>query len=1501
MKTMLRCLLAMAMMLAPLATQAREDELTEILDKCLRREMVSPDSIEYNLRLLEQAREGQTGVRRAVYTACLAQLYAMRAYSDVTGQWRRRSVELFREALADPESLHATPTSEWIPLVKRGKDEKLYGSDMLHVLWNAADSWAHDSVMTRQQLLDFYAAHGNSKPQETVDKINRLQAANDTIWKYAPRMVLRMAEVYYPGDSLHMLVDTANVTRMEWKVRDARGRLLGVNVLTAPVQPGRYTLEARAWTDVRLNKPTRVAKAQFVVSRLQAFVTNMPGRKQRVTVTDARTGRPIPEARTFIDKETRRARVTLEADSCLPEIYVYNHYNYNAPARNYNPRVAIYTDRAIYRPGQQIQLSAVLYEQKHWDARVRAGQECRVQLLDRKRNVLADTTVTSDDFGVVAATLTIPAGVELGGNMLSVGGTVQGVRIEEYKRPTFYVELDKRDKNSKIMPLSTISATVETDSLARDTLVSVTGRAMNYDGTPLRGGRVIAMTHRICCWWWRGGRGQGDARHVDTVYTDMEGRFAVRIPVSRTSVYRYFPMLSVEVSVLSAQGETQTDATLLRLFEEPPMEQAKVKKKNWCECPVDTFDAEKPARLEFRNQPGEQRYVFLTAFAGDNTVMDTMMLLLDTLTVMDIPYETRYGDGLRVLATHVLDGKVSTVNLQLRKRLPEKTLSFHWDTFRDYTRPGATEEWTLRVNDAKGRPVRANIMMGMYDTSLDAFGQHRWSLLIWREHHIPYTYTISHDGYRRHGNSLWYNFDVWTHKVVYPQLSYLNPDYFRYEFRGSSQRGANMRLGSVRKYAGATQTLDMANTMMRKEAMAVPELAPADGEVMLEEAVVGTAGSSEDDALFDAVQVRSDFSETALFMPRLRTDDEGRVQVSFTMPQSLTTWTLNALAHTVDLSTGMTTEKIVARKVLATKVYVPRFVRERDRLSFTVSVNNTGDAPQSGKMQVQIMDAATGKVLMKKKVAFRVDENRDTVYTFSMPVAEGLQGLTFKAVAMSSTDSDGEQREIPVLASVANLTEGKALTLQPGEETEFKVSELFPKGATDRRVIVEKILDPVQTAIDALPEVAQPKNEDVLSYAAAYYAADKLGSADTTLFVNKLLSMQKTDGGMPWFDGFGSSPYLTREVGYLLARLNNNNPVAAKVMAGIKRYLLTDLKESIERRKKYDKDWTTDLSDMRTLYVLVKDGRANKEMLSMVKTMLKRMPDDLQQMDSEYLAIAMIVKHALKEAVLKDGVKVLNTRLQHSDGVYLAYRGGNWTSIDRRLHIHTQVMEAWQTVCPQDTLSMRGMQQWLLRQKRTQGWKTPVDCIDAVFALTGGNVTRHASDLPTIQRDTLDLNRTGKFTVANPRKQMIWAAVYAEYALPIEQVQDAGMDIRLERTFSAKAPQVGDRITEEVLIDATRDYEYLVLSIPRSAATEPVQKFSGYGWQGVGYYMQVRDDRTDYFIPSLPHGKYIIRTEFSVERDGSYSTGIPTIKCCYAEEFRAHGTNKRQEVAVPRK
>ncbi len=1468
MKHVIRVVIFVLVILMPTMVVAREDELAELLEQCLLREENSPDSIEYNLQFLEEERETTTGVRRAVYSALLAKLYATRAYSDVTGEWRKRSVQLFREALAEPELLYNTPTKDWLPVVKRGKNEKIYGRNMLYVVWRAANEHFADSVMSEQELIDFYTAHGNKKPAAVKAEKDRLRAENDSIEKLTPRMVVAMAEVYYPGDSLCIDLDTFNVKQVEWKVLDARGKLVGKNMLVAPTVPGRYALELKCKTDVRLEKKLEKIKLDFVVSTLHYFIMDMPGKQSRVTVVDARTGRPCPEATVVKDQKNNKVvQVVLGADSCLPTTRYYERYNYNAPSKKEQPRVAIYTDRAIYRPGQTVQLSAILYSLKHWDAKVREARECKVQLLNGKsRKVLADTTVCSDAYGTLSATLQIPEDIELGYHLVKVDGTVHNIRVEEYKRPHFYVEMDEMLKEVSIKPLE------ETDGeTPKDSLITLSGLAMNYDGTPLRGARVTATSRRIHCWWWR--QAAEDARNLDTIYTDMEGRFALKVPVNRSMLYRYAPTQKVEVSVLSAQGETQTDISIVRLFADPPMESEVPKAKKWLECPVDTFDAATPAQLEFRMKEGEQRYIFLTAFAGESVAIDTVMFLTDTLTCMEIPYKEEYADGLLLNVTYCRNGKMDGRQLTLRKRLPDTKLYMHWDTFRDYTQPGATEQWTLRVLDGKGLPANANVMLGMYDASLDAFAKNEWLFSLPMNYCIPYSRVTGYNWYNKKWKSRWVEFEVWYNTIPYYELSRFDGRYLdkiRREFAGG------WTAGSVRAY-------DTGTFLASKR---LPANVANDVVTESEELLDASAEQA-----FADVEIRTDFSETAMFMPQLRTDAEGRVAISFTMPQSLTTWRLNGLAHTKDMRSGTLSEKVVARKALTCNLHLPRFVREKDNLSFSVQIANTGETGQQGKIQVQVMDVQTDKVLMKKTLRFDVDKDRDTVLVLSYKVPEGIEGLKFKAVALAQKDSDGEQREIPVLSSVVGLTESKALTLKPGESQTVDLRTLFPDGAQNKRVIVEKVSDPVQVAVDALPKVVQPSHGDVLSYASAYYAACKLGMPDTTLYINKVYTMQKEDGSMPWYDGLAGNAYLTREVGYLLARLNSANPNAQKVMAGIKSYLKAYLEESMERRKEYNEDWTAGLSDLRTLYVLVKDGKADKETLKLVKKVLTRLPENINEMDSEYIAIAMIVKHSLKEAVLKDGVAVLKSRLTHKDGTYLAYRGGAWPSIDRRLHIHTQVMEAWQTVCPQDTETLLGMQGWLLNQKRTQGWKTPIDCIDAVYALTGGDFD--ASVDAEVQRDTLDLSKTKEVTIANNGNSVMWAAVYGEYYMPMEKVEGSGMDIALQRTFNTEEPKVGDRIKEKILIDAKRDYEYIVLSVPRAGCAEPVSKLSGYRWQkGVSYYMQVRDDRTDYFIPSLPHGKYIIETEMTVERLGDYATGVPTIKCCYAEEFRAHGENE---------
>ena len=1472
MKNIFVTILFALLFMVPVCSRAQGDVLAEVLEKCLQREMNSPDSIEQNLELLDSLRKGKSGTERAVYTAVLAQLYAMRAHSDVTGDWSRQSLALFREALSEPELLYTARTKDWVPMVKRGKDEKVYGSNMLYVVWKSAyDQMPADSVMSEQELIDFYARHGNRKPAQVKAELDRLWAENDSIEKRAPRMKVSMAEVYYPGDSLCIGLDTFNVKQVEWKILDARGKLVGKNMLVAPMAPGRYTLELKCKTDVRLKKKPEKKRLDFVVSRLHYFIMDMPGRQVRVTVVDARTGKPCPEATVVNDqKDNKVTQVALGADSCLPIKRYYERYSYNAPSKKEQSRVAIYTDRAIYRPGQTVQLSAILYSVKHWDARLREARECKVQLLDGKSSkVLADTTVCSDTFGTVSAALQIPEDIELGHHMVSVDGMVHDIRVEEYKRPHFYVEMDETYKEVSIVPLE------ETDGKApKDSIICVSGIAMNYDGTPLRGARVTATSRRINCWWRR--QAAEDVRNLDTIYTDVEGRFALKVPVDRSMLYRYAPTQRVEVAVLSAQGETQTDISIVRLFADPPMESEAPKAKKWLECPVDTFDAATPAQLEFRMKEGEQRYIFLTAFAGESVAIDTVMFLTDTLTCMEIPYKEEYADGLLLNVTYCWNGKMDGRQLTLRKRLPDTKLYMHWDTFRDYTQPGATEQWTLRVLDGKGLPANANVMLGMYDASLDAFAKNEWSFSLPMNHCIPYSQVTGYNWYNKDWKVRWMEFEVWKNKIPFYDFSRFDAHYFKK--RGSAKFSGGVMAGLVVRAYDARNFLGEVRLSVVEE-----KFLDVETEELLE---------SADEQAFAGVEIRSDFSETAMFMPQLRTDAEGRVAITFNMPQSLTTWRLNGLAHTRDMRIGTLSEKVVARKALACKLHLPRFVREKDRMSFSVQISNTGEQFQQGKVQVQVMDAQTDKVLMKKTLRFSADKDRDTVLVLSYQVPEGIEGLKFKAIVLADKDSDGEQREIPVLASVVELTESKAVTLNPGESQTVDLRTLFPGGAQDKRVIVEKVANPVQTAIDALPKAAQPSNGDVLSYAAAYYAACKLGLPDTTLYINKVYTMQKEDGSMPWFPGLAGNAYLTREVGYLLARLNSADPNAQKVMSGIKRYLKAFLEESIEGRKEYNKDWTPRLSDLRTLYVLVKDGKADKETLQLVKKVLKRLPDNMGEMDSEYIAIAMIVKHALKEAVLKDGVEVLKFRLTHKDGTYLAYRGGSWPSIDRRLHIHTQVMEAWHTVCPEDVETIRGMQYWLLNQKRTQGWKSPVDCINAVFALTGGEMKKRDEEPAAVLRDTLDVSKDRSVVIRNDGRSVMWAAVYAEYSLPIDKVENSGTDFAIERTFDKAEYKVGDRIREKILVDAKRDYEFVVLSVPRAGCAEPVIKLSGYGWQrGVTYYKQVRDNRIDYFIPSLPHGKYMIETEFTLEQAGRYSAGIPTIKCCYAEEFRAHGEN----------
>lgn len=1467
-------------LLSILPIHSSEDRLTTLLEQGIKREALHPDSIEWNLKLLEQEYQNTTGVRRAVTAACMAQLYAQRANTEVTGKWRARSNELYHTALSFKDELYAAPTKDWIPLVRRGRDEKIYGQRMLYVVWRSAwDNMLHDSLpMSRQELIDYYATKGNTKPATIQAKIDRLQRANDSIWLNAPSLEIKMAQVYYPGDSLRIKIQSKNVTGITYAIYDSKGKPVSKtqNPHLAPTQPGLYKLRATSTSNIRLRHKPSYAEATFYVSTLQAFTLDIPDTDANkdiiVKAVDAKSGRPCPQATVNIDRKTQSASVTLGTDSFLPKIKYWETYSYTKPQDKYVTRTAIFTDRSIYRPGQEIKVSAVVYEQRHWDAHTKIGEKVKFTLQDIEGKTIMTQETTTDHLGTATTQFNLPETLDKLGTYTIRTNTdgARAIHIEQYKRPEFYIQLDD-----------------EKDWHRQDSTIWVSGQAHNYNGTPLRNARVTGQSHRISCWWWRGQQ-TADLHDLDTIYTDREGRFAMPVCLREHELndlqgpmpLRYFPHLNINLSVRSTTGESHDATTTVRLFEDPkiqPIQQAP--QETWAESQTDTIDTDTPTAINLRNHTGRTMYVHLTGFAKENIVFDNVVEVRDTLSHYDICYDPTYGDGLSVTATYVMDGTVHNKTLTFKKRMPRRYLHLHWDTFRDHTQPGATEQWTLRLSEPDGTRANANLMLSIYDKSLDALYRNTYIGGINTTHHLPHSITRYNNVYAPQRMTIFQSFDPWTYKIKNYQYSSFDPKYF--DNPAIARKHPILR--SVLSVA-----YDQAPTHKLSNAMTSRAEGTVRDDSMLREEV------TEEESSYDQ-PVRSQFSETAYFAPQLRTDSTGRIQVSFTLPQSLTTWAIRGYAHTQDMHITTLDTTLIARKALMAQIQAPRFLRESDQASIPLHITNTTQSKQHIKANLTITPIGKSKALLRQNYTLQLEAQSDTTLTVELYIPEGTQGLSVRLTAQAPHDSDGELRELPVLSNTAQLTATQALTIDPGQSKELTWRELLPITATHRQVIIERNTDPKQSAVEALMQLTIPDQDDVLTLAAAHYATTRLGQTDTLSYIDQLCKMQNPDGGLSWYKGFESSPYCTIEVGYMLSRLTQRDAKTNTLLRRISHYLTTTTTEQIKHRKTYDKQWAPTLRDLHTAYILTKSGATETDSTyALVKQIIKHLDDDYYRQGSEYLAIRLIIEKNFSGKINEKCLATLKQRLNHSDGCYLAYRAGANPSIDRRIHIHAQVMEALQTVTPEDKQTLADMRLHLLNQKRTQGWGTAVNCVDAAYAiLSNDRQPVSLTRLDVIQRDTIDIIRRNTHTITNTASDPMWVGIYANYTLPYDKVESHSTELSVEDITSDNSHDASTPHTTRIKITAQRDYQYIHLSIPRAAALEPQDPLSGHAWQdGVSYYRQVCDQSIEYYIEDLPHGQYIIQETYKADRTGQYNTGIPTIKCIYAPEYQGHASNK---------
>ena len=324
--------------------------------------------------------------------------------------------------------------------------------------------------------------------------------------------------------------------------------------------------------------------------------------------------------------------------------------------------------------------------------------------------------------------------------------------------------------------------------------------------------------------------------------------------------------------------------------------------------------------------------------------------------------------------------------------------------------------------------------------------------------------------------------------------------------------------------------------------------------------------------------LRSRFQTTAFFLSSVVTDNNGNATARAKLPDNLTTFRVMAVAVTQgDRYGGGTSSILVSRPVVA-RPALPRFVREGDRFSAGVIVNQR----MEGTRRVQVDATATGIALQgerRKTETLTGPGGREVRFDFT---AQPGDSAGFQFVARSDQEVDAVAIKLPVKPSYHPLAQTIAGALRDTASAAFSFeSEIDParsrleisfgtstmsiiRGARSRLRIYPYYCTE-QVSSTALPLIALYRVQKDLNWSTSERAR---ATADIDLAIRMLIRRQRSDGGIGyWGSADWSSSWLTAYAGRVLLEAKAAGfAVDSMVLTRMGDYLSAALRQSATER-----------------------------------------------------------------------------------------------------------------------------------------------------------------------------------------------------------------------------------------------------------------------------------------------------------------------------------------------
>ncbi len=847
--------------------------------------------------------------------------------------------------------------------------------------------------------------------------------------------------------------------------------------------------------------------------------------------------------------------------------------------------------------------------------------------------------------------------------------------------------------------------------------------------------------------------------------------------------------------------------------------------------------------------PGRDRAYALVTVDGERIYSHSVISLNTRSTAITIPIKEAYFPSAQVSVLIVMDKHIYEQDAQLQVERNQDRLQVTVKPTVERFKPGQDATYTVTTRDYLGRPVHAEVALGVVDASI---------------------YALQADS---------------------------TPDLFSTFYSGQEVRVETAFSFSAQYSGGAFQTMP---------APAMPK----------------TPGSPQ-------IRVRKQFADTAYWNASVITGDNGTAQVSFTLPDNLTTWRATARGITLNTQVGAATNDVISTMPLLVRLELPRFYVVGDEADISAIVHNGTDGSREVQTDIEVTGAqlegesirtvslAAGKDVRLDWKA-KIDNNGETVRF--LVTSDGGPGAQDATELTLPKRQDG----LPVVEAHADII---------SEENGTSTVDLanLPPTATLTVSLAPSLAEPVFDALDYLQTYPYGCAEQTMSsFLPDLIVARTLRRLHTnrtgrpnldswvSLGMQKLYRYQHADGGWNWWESDQTDGEMTayvlwglvqaREAGYLVddQRMNRGAECLLRLL-GVQ-------KELNERA-----DWLLSLAY----------ARPNAIVAQLREAYARR-----GQLDSYALAsVGLALSHMSGVSTLPNGAAAEFGRdaaaiaselelkaAKQGTSVFWPAAVGGYTWREGDVSVTAHVLRAVLQADPGSAL-IPGTVRWLMGNRTGKAWESTRSSAEAVFALAqvmentkelqpnyhvsvsidGASVkdlsfTDSSFGAPaTITLTPEMLRGHSAVKISKQGRGVLYTNTVRTYSVPSSEAVPVSRGLTVHRTYriAAEDPTKADTITSgqdvEVVteITAAENYKYAVVEDPIPAGCEVDTSESIV--QG-GYFMrrEVRDNRVVFFFDNLPKGKTEVTYRLHAETPGVYRI-LPSIgSLAYFPEVRGN-------------